>query len=350
VQGFCRSSASIVTGPLSAHLQQAGELSMEKKFDCVLCGSCVVDILVRPVPLETPIGDGKLIVVDPIEVTTGGIVSNTGVAMAKLGMKVSAFTYVGDDEWASVVRRKFQSENVDTSRLLTHPTAATSTTAVLIDPSGERSFAHCVGAPKLMDKALFLEHFDLFTASRMAVIGYYSLMPNLEDDLPEILAKMRSVGCMTVLDSAGDGGGLKPLDRILPHLDAYVPSHSEAVHQTGESDPRKILEIFRACGAPRVLGVKLGSKGALLSPAPGQILEVPCITPPRPIVDTTGAGDCFYAGLLTGLLQGMALPEAGRLGAATAACCITGMGATAGLRGYQETMRLAGLSSAGPCA
>ena len=43
-----------------------------KTFDCVLCGSCVVDMLVRPVPLDVPIGGGKLVQVDPIEVTTGG--------------------------------------------------------------------------------------------------------------------------------------------------------------------------------------------------------------------------------------------------------------------------------------
>lgn len=318
-------------------------MESQKTFDCVLCGSCVVDILVRPVPLDRPIGDGKLLIADPIEVTTGGIVSNTGVAMARLGMRTSAFTYVGNDDWASVVRGKYQAEGVDTSRLMTHPTAATSTTAVLIDPSGERSFAHCVGAPKLMNKAMFLDNFDLFQKSRMVVLGYYSLMPNLEGDLPEIFAKMRQAGCLTVLDSAGDGGGLKPLDKILPELDVYVPSHAEAVHQTGQSDPRRILEIYRSCGAPGVLGVKLGSKGALLSPAAGEYLDLACVAPPGPIVDTTGAGDCFYAGLLTGLLKGMSLADAGRLGAATAACCITGMGATAGLKNYDETRKLAGL-------
>ena len=73
--------------------------------------------------------------------------------MARLGMKVAAFSYVGSDDWAGVIRRRLEGEGIDCSRLLTHPTAATSTTAVLIDPSGERSFAHCVGAPKLMDKA-----------------------------------------------------------------------------------------------------------------------------------------------------------------------------------------------------
>ena len=78
----------------------------QKTFDCVLCGSCVVDILVRPVPLDVPIGGGRLLESQPIEVTTGGIVSNAGVAMAKLGMKAAAFSYTGKDEWAAVIRRK----------------------------------------------------------------------------------------------------------------------------------------------------------------------------------------------------------------------------------------------------
>ena len=63
---------------------------MNKTIDCVVCGSCVVDILVRPVPLETAIGGGRLVAVDPIEVTTGGIVSNAGIAMSRLCMTASA--------------------------------------------------------------------------------------------------------------------------------------------------------------------------------------------------------------------------------------------------------------------
>ena len=247
---------------------------MAKDIDCVLCGSCVADILVRPVPLEVPIGGGRLLHAEPIDVTTGGIVSNSGIAMARLGMKIAAFSYVGKDDWAALIRRRLEGEGLDCSGLLTHPTGATSTTAVLIDPSGERSFAHCVGAPKLMDKALFLNHLDLFARSRMMLLGYYSLMPNLEGDLSEVLAAIRKTGCQTALDTAGDGGAMQPLDRILPHVDVYVPSHNEGTHQTGQEDPRKIIEAYRKCGAPGLLGVKLGSKGALLSPAAGQYISI----------------------------------------------------------------------------
>jgi sugar/nucleoside kinase (ribokinase family) len=315
---------------------------MEKTIDCVLCGSCVVDILVRPVPLDIPIGGGRLFQADPIEVTTGGIVSNAGIALARLGMRVTAFSYVGRDDWAVVIQRKLMQEGVDVQHLMTHPSAATSTTAVMVDPSGERSFAHCVGAPKLMTKATFLDHLDLFAGSRMTLVGYYSLMPNLEPDLAEVLAAIRQTGCQTALDAAGDGGGMQPLDRILPHLDVYVPSRAEAIHQTGQSDPQRMLEVYRECGAPGLLGIKLGAEGALLSPADGEFVEIPAVVPPGKIVDTTGAGDAFYAGLLCGLLRGMQAADAGRLAAAVGACCVTGLGASAGLRSYNETARIAG--------
>ena len=140
---------------------------------------------------------------------------------------------------------------MDCSALLEHPTAATSTTVVLIDPSGERSFAHCVGPPKLMDRRLFLDHLDLFARSRMTLIGYYSLMPNLEDDLAEVLAAIRATGCRTALDCAGSGGSMRPLDKLLPHLDVYVPSHNEASHQTGlrrSAGNPGTLSPLRGCG------------------------------------------------------------------------------------------------------
>jgi len=317
--------------------------STEKTIDCVVCGSCVVDMLVKPVPLDRAIGGGKLVRTEPIEVTTGGIVSNSGIAMTRLGMKAAAFTYVGDDDWGPIITRRYEAEGMDASRVAVHPTAATSTTAVLIDASGERSFMHCVGAPKQMNKQLFLDNLDLFAKSRMTLVGYYSLMP-MQDDLPEVFAAIRAMGCQTALDAAGDGGTMQPLDRILPHLDVYCPSHNEAAHQTGESDPEKIIDAYRACGAPGVLGVKLGSDGALLSAAAGEYVKIDAVPPPGgEVVDTTGAGDSFYAGLLTGLLRGMSITDAGRLAAATGSCCVTGIGATAGLRDYNETARLAGI-------
>ncbi|MEM8944897.1 MAG: carbohydrate kinase family protein [Planctomycetota bacterium] len=316
---------------------------MDKRLDCVVCGSCVVDVLVHPVSLDNPVGAGRLVRTEPLVLTTGGIVSNAGITLARLGMRVAAMTYVGDDPWAEVVRTRYQAEGIEIETLRTHPNAPTSTTAVLIDSSGERSFLHAVGAPKQLDKSAFLDRLDLFASSRIMLLGYFPLLPNLLDDLPTVLQAIKGVGCQTALDSAGDGGKLEHLQPSLPYLDYYVPSLAEATHQTLETDPVKIIQAYREAGASGTLGVKLGRDGALLSPRARSYIEVPPVSPPGPLVDTTGAGDCFFGGLLCGLLNDLDLASAGQLASAAGASCVTGLGATTAISDYGATARLAGL-------
>jgi sugar/nucleoside kinase (ribokinase family) len=309
--------------------------------DCIVCGTCVADILVRPVPLTTPVGGGRLIHVDPIDVTTGGIVCNTGIAMRRLGMRVAASSLVGADQWGSLIRSRLEGERVDAAPLAVHPMLATSTTAVLIDPSGERSFAHHVGAPHAIDVAFLKSQAAFFAKTKLAVLGYFGLLPSLEPEFAAGVAVLKSAGCLVAAETGGSGGDIAHLAPALPAIDIYVPSLDEAVHQTGLHAPRAIIECYRGHGAAGLVGVKLGTQGALLSPQAGEFIDIPCIAAPGPVADTTGAGDSFLAGLLTGLLRGMPPREAGLLGAATAACCVTGLGATAGLRSFEETLHLA---------
>jgi sugar/nucleoside kinase (ribokinase family) len=58
-------------------------------------------------------------------------------------------------------------------------------------------------------------------------------------------------------------------------------------------------------------------------------VSLPSVTP----VDTTGAGDCFNAGLIAGLVQGLSLPGAAALGCAVGALSTGALGGTAGAPG-----------------
>ncbi len=315
-----------------------------RSFDCVVAGSCVVDLLCRPVDLHQPIGAGVLHRTQPLQVVAGGITANSGITLARMGVRTGVFSYVGDDAWKGVLRGIFETGGVETTHLLVHPTEATSTTVVTIAEDGERSFLHCVGAPRKLDAQAFLDRMDLWRDTRCLLLGYYSLLPSLEGDLAEVFRAVRGAGCLTAMDAAGDGGTMQPLEEVLPHLDVWVPSLSEAEHQTGETDPRKMIERYRSCGAPGVVGVKLGgTEGVLLSEKAGSFVHAPSCTPPGEVVDTTGAGDSFYAGLLAGLLAGESLERAGRLGCAAAACCVTALGGNTAARSLAECRALAGL-------
>jgi len=309
-------------------------------FDCVVCGTSGIDALVRPVDLARPIGAGRLVEVEPLGLTTGGLVCNSGVALRRLGLTVAAAGLVGADLWGGIVRDRLGVEGIDATAIETHPTEATSGSAVLIDAGGERSFAHHVGAPRATDLACLRRWAGLFARSRMALVGYVGLMPALGPDLAAAVALIRDAGCGVTLETSGDGGPLAELAPALPLVDCFVPSLAEATRQTGLSDPREIVACYRAHGAGGVVGVKLGTRGTLLDD--GTATEhVPCLPAPGPVADTTGAGDSFVAGLLAGRGRGMTLREAGLLGAATAACCVTGVGGTAGLRSFTDTWRLA---------
>jgi sugar/nucleoside kinase (ribokinase family) len=311
-----------------------------RDIDCLLCGTCVADILVRPVPLTAPVGGGRLIHVDPIGVTTGGLVCNTGIAMRRLGMRVAVASLVGSDLWGDLIRTQLADETIDITALDRHPTLATSTTAALIDAGGERSFAHHVGAPQALDLEFLRFHVGDFEQSRFAALGYFGLLPGLEPVFREAVALIRHAGCRVAVETAGSGGSLDHLAPALPLIDLFVPSLDEATAQTGLTDPREIVTCYRGHGAAGIVGVKLGTRGVLVSPAAGEFIDIPCVPAPGPVADTTGAGDAFLAGLLTGLLHDMPVADAARLGAATAACCVTGLGATAGLRSFPATMEL----------
>lgn len=315
----------------------------ERQYDAIVCGSCVVDLLVRPLPLGQAIEPGRLYEVEPLRLETGGIVSNSGATLAKLGMRVGAFSFVGNDQFGEWIRSRYTTLGIDPVGLATHDSMATSTTAVLIDQGGERTFAHCVGAPRDLSFEWFERHQDYFAKSRAVILGYFSLMPRLEPDLPRLLAMLQDLGCLTVLETAGSGGTIERLAPSLPHVDIYIPSFQEAAEQTRQTEPEQILQVYRDQGAMGVVGVKLGSDGALLSPAAGQLISIAPVTPPGPVVDTTGAGDAFLAGYVAGTLKGLTPSESGQLAAAAGACCVTALGACEGLKNYEETSRLAGV-------
>ena len=313
---------------------------MTIEFDCIVAGISCVDLLIGPLNLDQPLNQEGTWALDTITPTVGGNVSNSSIALARLGSRTAALSLAGTDEWGRFLISKLQDEGVNTSRFQQREGLDTSATAVLMNSKLEHIFAYKPGASEAIDRSLIDDNLDFIAQSKYLLLGYYGLLPNIEPVLHEVLEAVQKTGCKTALDCAGGGGDITPLDKCLPYLDIYIPTEHEAESQTGLHVPEDMIAKFRDCGAAGVVGVKRGEQGILLSPIEGQFLTIAAIKPPSPVVNTTGAGDSFYGGLISGLSRGMDIESAARLGTATASWCVTGMGATQQLQDFETTIEL----------
>ena len=134
---------------------------------------------------------------------------------------------------------------------------------------------------------------------------------------------------MTVADLIVNpaAGGLGDITHVLPLLDYAVPSQQEAEYFTGQRDPRQAAKALLALGVSNVI-VKLGERGALFC-SRDRTFEVPAFK--VRVVDTTGSGDNFMAGLIYGLVRQQPIEHALRMAAAVAALSIQAVGAGAGV-------------------
>jgi sugar/nucleoside kinase (ribokinase family) len=272
-----------------------------------------------------------------ITFTTAGNVCNTGVAMAKLGMRAAAAGLVGNDVLGQAVTDRLKQAGLDTSAVFATDQAQTSATIVAVEPGGERCFFHTPGATTRLDGAAFQRCFPIFKQCKWVQIGYFGLLPGLTDWLPAMLQELRANAphLKIALDTVNPPGNWEQLKPILPHLDLFAPSRTEAAAMSGRNDPAEMVSFFRQHMKQGVIGIKLDAEGCYLDDG-RQALEIPAYT--IKVVDTTGAGDTWFGGLLTALIKGMPLPQAGRFANRVAADCCTALGASAGVQGFEQTM------------
>jgi sugar/nucleoside kinase (ribokinase family) len=306
-------------------------------MDASLFGLIVADIIAQPMGLRPPPAPGGLQIVNSVSLTTGGNVCNTGLAMAKLGMKVAAAGMVGRDVLGAAVLENLQRGGMDTSSVIINDKAQTSATVVAVEPGGERCFFHAPGTTPLLDAETFRKCLPMFKRSHYVQVGYFGLLPTITPDLPVLLKELRAAAPDTriALDTVNPPAARNLLEPILPHLHIFAPSRTEGAALTGEREPAKMVSAFRRHMPTGLIGIKLDVDGCYLDDGK-EAVQVPACK--IEVVDTTGAGDTWFGGLLTALCHNMPLEQAGRFANRAAADCCTALGASAGVRSFAETI------------
>jgi sugar/nucleoside kinase (ribokinase family) len=306
-------------------------------MDAAIFGLIVADLIAQPMDLRAPPAPGGLQLVNSIQLTTGGNVCNTGLAMARLGMRVAAAGLIGQDVLGAAVTQRLREAGVDTAAVFTTDRAQTSATVVAVEPGGERCFFHTTGATTLLDADAFRRCFPIFRQCKWVQVGYFGLLPALTPDLPGLLKELRAAAPQTkiALDTVNPPAARELLEPILPHLDCFAPSRTEAAALTGETDPARMVAAFRRHMPAGLIGIKLDADGCHLDDGRRAVTVAACKVA---VVDTTGAGDTWFGGLLTAQIKGMPLDQAARFANRAAADCCTELGASAGVRGFEETV------------
>jgi sugar/nucleoside kinase (ribokinase family) len=291
-------------------------------------GPHIVDVLGRPVD-AIPAGQGSARLTE-IKATAAGTGAGTAVDLAKLGAIVSVFGAVGDDLLADILLGALAGYHVETSGLVRKAGVQTSATILPIRPNGERPAWHVPGATRLLELA-DMDLTRLCESDALLVGGPDALAGLTASDLASVVTAAKAAGALVAVDVLHPGSR-RDFERIsgaLAGADWFWPNADQLRALTGHADLDLAIADVLALSTGGV-AVTLGADGCLVTGPGGGLTHIPAIG--VAVVDTTGCGDGFNAGMLTGLLLGCDPVDAAWLGAACGSLVATGLGSDAGLQ------------------
>lgn len=305
----------------------------------VLCaGIIVADHVCTPIA-RLPAA-GELVMADGMLLTSGGCAANAAIDLAKMGVKTAVVGRVGDDQFGRIIRDMLSEAGVDASLVMPTPGMDTSQTMIVNVAGEDRRFIHTFGANARFAAADIPIYKPEASARDVKILylGGYLLMPNLlQEELVAVFERARASGMKTVLDVAipRPGEYVSRLDKLLPHVDVFLPNNHEAELITGEKDSLKQAEYFRRLGAETVV-ITMGGEGSLLVQ---KDLRLRAGVYPIEYVDGSGGGDAFDAGFIYGMLNNLAPEDCLRYASALGASCVRAIGTTPGVFTHEECER-----------
>ncbi|MDZ7290841.1 MAG: carbohydrate kinase family protein [candidate division KSB1 bacterium] len=360
------------------------------EIDTVVAGHICLDII-PPFPSTSPkevtqlFVPGKLLKVDQAVLCTGGAVSNTGIALSKLGVGVAYMSKVGNDEFGKIIVDKMSAWG-DVHGITRDDKIGSSYSVILAPPSIDRMFLHHPGCNDFFTSQDI--NWEIVASSRLFHFGYPPIMRALYIDdgreMAKIFARVKALGIATSLDmalpdpesEAGQWHWRKWLETVLPFVDFFVPSIEEALflwdrlqwqalrRQGGdfvETVPISTYStlatnmITLGCGA---IFLKAGSRGIYAKTAsPERLAEISALPEkvrenwsareywgasfvPDKIMSAAGAGDSAVAGILTAVLHGKSLAETLQFGNCLGWQNLRALDTVSGIGSYEETEAL----------
>ena len=256
---------------------------------------------------------------------SGGSAANTVVGVASFGGRGHYVGKVRDDQLGEVFAHDLRATGVgyDTPRATEGP--PTGRCLILVTPDAQRTMSTFLGAavrlgPGDIDRALIARGKILYLE------GYLFDPPEAQAAFRAAAAMAHAAGrkvSLTLSDPFCVGRHRKAfLDLVEHHVDILFANEAEicALYEVGFD-----AALGRVRGHCEVAALTRSARGSVI--VEGGRVHTVAAHPVEAVVDTTGAGDLYAAGVLYGLSQGLDLPTCGRLGSLAAAEVIAHVGA-----------------------
>lgn len=257
----------------------------------------------------------------------GGI-GNVLLCLARLGIRVSAIANVGDDAIGQELLSMLEEAGIDISHIERSLDVRTGISVCLGREDGERAFVTHLGHLKHLDIDLVLRHREAWKEAQCVLISGYFLLPSLGfAGTRRLIEEAHAESKRVLFDTGWDVNewperSVEAVVQLLEGVDIFLPSFNEAQALTGETSPEGCLEaLFARC--PNQVIIKMGEAGSMAKTKEGIFQQ--SAFPVLPL-DTTGAGDCFNAGVIFGLLRRWDTPKILRFANALAALVISRRG------------------------
>jgi len=261
---------------------------------------------------------GETLVCNDFGIFQGGKGANQAIALSKLEIPTLMLGKVGKDILGDFTLSSLQKNGVDTTGISKCQTTSTGSASIWVNSEGQNSILIYQGANGEVDENYIIRHEKFFTDTSWFVTQF-------EVPLESILLSLKLAkkhGLKTFMDPA-------PVKKthnsdIWELVDYLFPNEIELRELTQTDDVLSAIHILKSRGIKEVI-VKLGKKGAGYEDG-GKLILLPAV-PVEQVVDTTGAGDCFIAGFLYGMMQQNDIAQAIKTGNLTASYSIRKKGA-----------------------
>ncbi|RKQ69695.1 adenosine kinase [Litorimonas taeanensis] len=334
----------ITAGP-QANIAVIKGVTVKTDFDVLGIGNALMDVIL-PVDYaflaDYSLQKGSMALIDndrvavlgqafrDVEATpreiAGGSAANTMVGIAELGVRAAYLGKIGTDGVGRRLAKGYQEAGVYFQSTPSRSGAPSGQCLIAVTPDSERTMSTCLGTSAEFSKADVLEA-DIKRARIVYMEGYL---------FDKVEAKAAFIKAAEIAKAHGREVSLTLSDSfcverhhesfvhlVRNHINILFANEAEMLALAKTEDLDAAIDAFTHENL--TMCITRSEKGSLI--VDGKTRHAVPAIPVTSIVDTTGAGDQYAAGVLAGRALGLSWPDAGYLGSKAAAEVITHYGA-----------------------